>query len=234
SLGFLTSSGLIDTMLRGSEEILVVRENKRLALDFYKNNLIHAFVVPSLATHGINVGKRGPELVDEVWNWLDLFRYEFALPQREELAPLVKRFFDYAQEIGAISDAGIEPAHPLTRATISMLENFREAYWIAARTIRDLVGEDGISEKSLIEEQRKNYSASLLLGEAQRPEGATVVPFKNALSRFSELGFIKMKSGGRGRRERKITRGPNAAALDAFVEKLRRGVLGGRLPEGPL
>src|SRR6185503_304867 len=145
SLGFLTSSGLIDTMLRGSEEILVVRENKRLALDFYKNNLIHAFVVPSLTTYGINVGKRSFELVDEVWNWLDLFRYEFALPQREELAPLVKRFCDYAQEIGAMTDDGLDPAHPLIRASVSVLDNFREAYWIAARTIRDLVGADGIS-----------------------------------------------------------------------------------------
>jgi len=219
-------------MLRGSEEILIVRENKRLALDFYKNNLIHAFLIPSLTAYGINVGKRGYELVEEVWSWLDLFRYEFALPQREELAPLVKRFCDYAQEIGAMTDDGIDPAHPLIRASISVLENFHEAYWIAARTIRDLVGADGISEKSLIDEQRKNYAASLLLGEVQRPEGANVVLFKNALSRFSELGFIKIKSGSRGRRERKIARGQNAAELDAFVEKLRRGVLGGRLPEG--
>jgi glycerol-3-phosphate O-acyltransferase len=48
---------------------------KRLALDFYKNNLIHAFLIPSLTAYGINVGKRGYELVEEVWSWLDLFRY---------------------------------------------------------------------------------------------------------------------------------------------------------------
>lgn len=102
---------------------------------------------------------------------------------------------------------------------------------MAARTIRDLVGADGISEKSLIEEQRKNYTASLLLGEVLRPEGATVVLFKNALSRFGELGFIKTKAPARGRRERRIARGPKAGSLDEFVEALRRGALAGRLPE---
>jgi hypothetical protein len=51
------------------------------------------------------------------------------------------------------------------------------------------------------------------------------------MSRFGELGYIKTKAPARGRRERKIARGPHADGLDEFVETLRRGVVAGRLPE---
>jgi hypothetical protein len=109
-----------------------------------------------------------------------------------------------------MTDDGIDPAHPLIRASISVLENFHEAYWIAARTIRDSRGADGISEKSLIDEQRTRTTPRACCSEKCSDRKApTIVLFKNALSRFSELGFIKIKSGSRGRRERKIARGQN-------------------------
>lgn len=231
SLTFLTSSGLIHTMHRGSEEILVVHDDKRLALDFYKNNLIHAFLIPSLVTYGLAVGTPDDERLDELWWWLDLFRFEFALPVREQLPVLVETYLAYLRSVGALGETGMDPSHPLVRATISVLDNFREAYWIAARSVRDLGGRDGISEKSLVEEHRKNYEASLLLGEVLRPEGGTTVLFHNALNRFGELGFTVVKNPARGRRDRRIARGPKADGLDAFVETLRQGVIRGRLPE---
>ena len=231
SLGFLQGAGLIDTMHRGSEEILVVREGKRLALDFYKNNLIHAFVAPSLVAYGLLAGKSGEDLADEVWWWLNLFRWEFALPERRTLGPVVEHYVEYFQTTGALGPDGADRAHPLVRATVGMLDNFREAYWLAARTVRDLIDVEGVSEKSLIDEHRKNYQASLLLCEVQRPEGGTVVLFRNALNRFAELGFVATEKGGRGRREKRVKPGPKAGELDRFVEDLGRGVVVGRISE---
>jgi glycerol-3-phosphate O-acyltransferase len=209
SLSFLASSGLIDTIHRGSEEILVVRDNKRLALDFYKNNLIHIFVVPSLVTYCLVAETPAERRVDHIWWWLDLFRWEFALPPRDQLPVLVEAYIAYLRSVGAWNENGVDGSNPLVRATLPILDNFREAYWAAARSVRDLVGRDGISEKSLIEEHRKSYHASLLLGEVLRPEGGTTVLFHNALNRFAELGLTVTKSPVR-RRTRVDRRGPSA------------------------
>ncbi len=233
SLAFLSSSGLIDTMHRGTEEILVVRENKRLALDFYKNNLIHAFLVPSLVVTGIVAGTKPDDLERleaEVWRWLDFFRWEFPLPGRQDLRARVERYVQYLRDQEAIGASGLESEHPLVRGLAPVLDNFREAYWIASRTVRDVVVEDGVAEKTLIEENRKAYNASLLLGEVLRPEGATVVLFRNALNRLSELGFIAYAPGSRGERGRRIVPGPRMDELDAFVERLGRDVASARLP----
>ena len=118
-----------------------------------------------------------------------------------------------------------------------MVDNFREAYWIAARACAMHIGEEGLPEKTLAALYRKDYEAALLLGETSRPEGATVVMFSNALSRFRELGFIDFEAIPRRRgrakasRERRVVRGPQAGTLDAFVEALGRGVALGRLPQ---
>jgi glycerol-3-phosphate O-acyltransferase len=246
SLGFLSGNGLIDVIRRGDEEVLVVRENKRLALDFYKNNLIHVFVIPSLlsycllerrvwpraeASASADQGVVDDALLDEIWWWLDLFRYEFALPSRGELRALVDATAGYFRGQGALTDGGIDTAHPLVRATIGVLDNFREAYWLMARTTRDLVGEDGISQKSLVEEFRKSHRAALLLGEVFKTEGAISALAENALNRFVELKFISREATGRGGKERRVLRGPAFNRLEGFVECVGRSVMDVRLSD---
>jgi hypothetical protein len=113
------------------------------------------------------------------------------------------------------------------------LDNFREAYWIAARSVRAHVGAEGIGEKRLLELYRKDYEAGLLLGEVVKSEGATVVLLQNALSRFSELGFVRSEASKRGGRERKILRGPGYDRLDELVATLAHAVLAARLGSEP-
>ncbi len=230
SLGFLSASGLIDIIHRGREEIIVVREDKRLALDFYKNNLIHAFLLPGLVVFALRTGA-GERLAEEVWWWLDLFRYEFPLPARTEIGDLVQAELAYLREVKALGDEGLALGHPFVRAMAGLLDNFREAYWVAARTLRESVPQEGITEKALAEEYRKSYQAAMLLGEVQRPEGNTVVLFRNALARYRELGYVAERSAGRGGRDRTVVPGERIAELDALSERLRRALIRGRLPE---
>lgn len=237
SLGFLSSNGLVDFRKRGSEEIIVVRENRRVACDFYKNNLIHAFLVPSLVTFCLLAGMRRESWLEEIAWWLDLLRYEFALPGRDELEREVALLEAFYEERGAVRNGVVCVDHALIRATAGVVDNFREAYWIAARVCAAHIGEEGLPEKTLAVMYRKDYEAALLLGETSRPEGATVVMFSNALSRFRELGFIDFETIQRRRgrakasRERRVVRGPQAGELDAFVKALGRGVALGRLPQ---
>ena len=82
-----------------------------------------------------------------------------------------------------------DAAHPVMQVTCGVLENFREAYLVAART---LTAEKTwpIEQKGLLERMKQQYETSLLLGEVTKPEGGAVVTFGNALARFAELGHV--------------------------------------------
>ena len=70
-----------------------------------------------------------------------------------------------------------------------ILDSFREAYWIVAKTLLDLDA-DGFSYKAAIARMQKSFTMHQLLGQTRRPEGNSAVTFANALSRFAELGYI--------------------------------------------
>jgi len=228
SLDFLAKSGLIDRIQRGNDEIIVVRENKRLALDFYKNNLIHAFVLPSLVCSALLEHQRDDDLIADVQRWLDVFRYEFALPDRHELRSHVEKSIARLQSLGAVSGEHTDPSHPVVIATIGALDVFREAYWLGTKTLSEVLPGDGLAEKALVAEYQKAYEAALLVGEAVQPEGATTVLFQNVISRLVELGYVRTEQRGRGGRERAVIRGPNWPELGSYEDELRKAVLKGR------
>jgi len=228
SLEFLTKSGLIDHITRGNTEVLVIGDHKRLALDFYKNNLIHAFVLPSLVCSAMLAGRRGDALADDVQHWLDVFRFEFALPDRHELRQLVERQVGYLRDLGAVTDDTIDVEHAVVIAAVGVLDVFREAYWLAAKTVQEVLGADGLGEKPLTAEYQKSCETALLVGESSKPECANTVLLQNALRRMTELGHVRSQQRGRGGRERVYLRGARYSELSPFADELREAVLRGR------
>ena len=75
----------------------------------------------------------GPQSKEELWWWLNLLRWEFALPERESVAAEAGRLLDYFRAHGASFD-GDRRQMPLVNALVDILENFREAYWIAVES----------------------------------------------------------------------------------------------------
>jgi len=220
SLGFLESGGLIERLAE-DEEVIRVPAGKRLVLDFYKNNTIHFFLLPALLSRALLTGIRGAALKDEVGWWLDLYRWEFALPEREAVAAELGALLEYFRTQGALvagdGDA-VVPEHPLVKSTVGLLDNFCEAYLIAARTLATL-DDGGLPQKAVLDAARKRYATSLLLGEVRRTEGNTVVTLGNALNRYAELGLITLTDGPKAR-ERIVRRGPAFAELGRLEARL--------------
>jgi len=217
---FLESGGLIQR-LQGDGDVIRVPTEKRVSLNFYKNNTIHFFLLPALLSRALCMGLRGAALKDEVNWWLDLYRWEFPLPEREAVAAELGRLLEYFRAEGAVRAAdgdAVAPEHPLIRSTAGLLDNFREAYWIAARTLAQL-SETGIPQKAVLEQARKRYTTSLLLGEVQRPEGNTVVTLGNALNRYEEVGLVTITAPPKGR-DRIVRRGPRFAELQPLEARL--------------
>jgi len=226
SLAFLEASHLVQRKPDDADVILVPAE-KRLTLDFYKNNSIHFFLVPALLARALAMDVRGEALQSEIRWWLDLYRWEFALPERSSLAADIAQWVEYFRQQGALGAEGADVLatdHPLVRVAAGILDNFCEAYWVVARAIAQ-VDAAGTTQKAFLEAAQKSYATSLLLGEVRRPEGNTVVTLGNALNRFAELGLVVLGPGERSR-DRRVQRGPEFANVGALMSRLAANLPG--------
>jgi glycerol-3-phosphate O-acyltransferase len=220
NLGFLESGGLIQR-LPGEGGVIHVPPDKRIILDFYKNNSIHFFLLPALLSRALLTGVQGAALKDEVSWWLDLYRWEFALPEREAVAAELGQLLEYFRSEGAISASdgdAVNPEHPLVHSTVGTLDNFCEAYWMTAATLLQLK-DAGMSQKALVDAVRRRYATGLLLGEVRKPEGNSTVTIGNALNRYAEVGYITLTTGPKGR-ERSVRPGPQFEQLSRLEHRL--------------
>jgi len=218
SLYFLESADLIKRVA-GEEELISIPSDKRLNLDFYKNNTIHFFLLAALLVRVLRQGRRAEAAHDDVLWWLDFYRWEFALPERDSIEPELARLLSYLRSIDALEHFDrVREEHPLVHSLAGLVDNFDEAYGVMTRTLLTL-GETGKSQKTLIAEAQKRYQAELLLGEVRRREGNTTVTLGNALSRFAEVGYVTLNAGSRSR-ERIVQRGPKFADLGAITARL--------------
>lgn len=220
SIGFLEAGALIQRIPDSDGIVLHVPPQKRRTLDFYKNNTIHFFLLPALVARGLLAGLRGAALREEVSWWLEMFRWEFALPERGAVAAELDRLFEYFAAEGAIGGAAgdvVDPLHPALCAVAGVLDNFQEAYWVAARTLADLRGPT--ARKACIDRMRKRYEILLLLGEVRKPEGNSTITLGNALERLREMGVIVLDAAGKGR-DRIVRPGPQFEQLPGLVPRL--------------
>ena len=74
----------------------------------------------------------------------------------------------------------------------------------------------------------RTFEAAQLLGEVVRPEAANPVLFKNATSRFAEMGFLDISAGAKAR-DREVCRAGADTDLGELVQRLGSALL---LPEG--
>jgi glycerol-3-phosphate O-acyltransferase len=218
-LAWLESGGLVERLVDSDGVVLHVPPAKRMNLDFYKNNTIHFFLLPALLTRALLTGVPLSALREQIDWWLTLYRWEFPLPQRETLGDEVARWLAYYREAGALVGDVADPEHVVIQVTGGILESYREAYWVAARTVA--AQQDWpIKQPELIQRMRREFATSLLLSDAHKPEGSSVVTFGNALSWLTERQHVA-RTARRGSRDRWIERGPNFDRLPELVRQLR-------------
>ena len=147
------------------------------------------------------------------------------LPARPMAAPDKKRGDALRDESVLGEGDTLIAGSSYTPTVLGVLDNFREAYWVAAQVLRDLP-EDGLTRKSFLDRSRKHHANALLLNELGKPEGQSLMLFENALKRFAELGAVEVGSG----RDPAIERGSEAGEIDRVQARIGECLRGGRLP----
>jgi hypothetical protein len=215
------------------KEIVVhVPVEKRVALDFYKNNTLHFFLLAALLIEGLGRGLRGSDLDQDAAWWLDLLRWEFPLPERDRLVGEFDRLRQDLRAEGVLvgndGEETLAKDHPLVDTTRSLLDNFREAYWVAATVLMSLP-EERFTRGVVLERMHARYETGLLLGEVTKPEGNSRVTLGNTLSRFAEIDCIKIESADKAK-DSTIQRGACFGDLLPVAERIRASL--GSVPCG--
>lgn len=187
------------------EEVFTIEDNKRLALEYYKNNLIHfllpaAFVSTSiLAQQTFRFSME--QVLEDVAFLKDFFKFEFVYDNELGNDRLVREVLDAFVELEWLHPMGEgdQPyilAHKGLRAAHtfhSLLRNYLEGYWLVLRAFRYLQKRP-YTEKDFTKKILTMGQKALKTDLIERSESISKIMFGNALKYYVEKGLIEKKA----------------------------------------
>ncbi len=226
SISFLLRSDLIRSAEDPRGEILYFEESKRLALDLYRNAILHYLAAPSFLARRLLSETSVKELRDDLASWLDLFFQEFFTPRGEVLAAHFEAFLDHFARLGYLErHEGVlratKTGEPYFRFLAEQTRGVVEAYYAAFTAVASV--EDPVGDKALGKLAAEQFERAQLLGEVERREASNPVTFGNAfdlLVRREILRRLPPETRRGAPRGPRYARGPAYGEFAALRERL--------------
>jgi glycerol-3-phosphate O-acyltransferase len=200
ALDLLGTDGHVDARGARGEEIYVIPEERRAALDYYKNGALHFWTDESLgALCALALGPAPREaLRDRTLELSRLLKYEFVYRQSG-----FDRIFDETLEgfvaAGWMTAAGgqLAPtpagAEPLALLA-GLTRHFVEAYRTVALTL-PLLRDAEHTEREAVRHVHTQAERLFLTGAIARREACSRNIYENALRAFVDLGLLERRDG---------------------------------------
>lgn len=230
AIGLFVDAALIRVHGPDSDAIYQVPDDKRLALDFYKNNLIHFFVPRALVATAVLAppgGKTGiarGALRARVAGLMELFKHEFQFRSEHE-AEFDRALRQMIEQGDLVVDGEQDEAHVRiaddaaegrVRFTAGLVRNFVESYRIAARAL-GLLLQGSMPAKELLRKALALGERMYLTGEILQREAISKPNLENAFMAFREAGYL---TGGDGGPQRLVTGYDTPEAIRAIEARL--------------
>jgi glycerol-3-phosphate O-acyltransferase len=207
------------------ERVFVVPEDRRMALEYHKNTVLHFFVPSALVASSLGALGWETSLVtlrDRVRTLSRLFKLEFMYRADAEFEAIfsdaLARMLESDEvfwEADRVRRAGGEPGKRLVLYQ-GMLKTYLEAYRLALRSIVQL-GDKTLTKKEWVKSTLALGRRALQLGEITLRESVVRPKLETALAILHELGIARTEG-------ETVNRGPkiadaDAAALDAMLSE---------------
>jgi glycerol-3-phosphate O-acyltransferase len=194
AIGSLIASGLIRSSEDARGEVLYFENNRRTALDLYRNGIVHYLAAPSFLARRLLSDTTLGELRSDLSDWLDLFYYEFFTPRGEVLAAHFDAFIDHFERVGWIERSagivrptgmGVDNFESLSEQT----QGFIDVYYATTSAVLSMQGP--LTHKELIKSAREQLDRAEILGEVAAGRKATSdTTFMNALEQLERYRII--------------------------------------------
>jgi glycerol-3-phosphate O-acyltransferase len=192
----------------GDNASYVVVPGRRLLLDVSKNIIVHFFVERALvATALLSAPQRAEStkwVRDRVQALSRLFKFEFRFradrPFEKIFEETLERMLADGELVDEAGTLAIGPGRDgwsgldwlLLYAAV--LRNFLEGYWVAGRSLTELV-KAPLGEKELLKRAIALGNRAFLAGEIERSEAVSKSILANAFLAFVDHGFLSQRDG---------------------------------------
>ena len=183
-----------------------MEEDKKLELEYYKNNIIHFFITHSLFAVSLLTGTeevKDLETIRDDYDFLKwLFSREFVFEEKEDsgetLAPILGCFVDFSYVV----DAGESGGYKVTKLGLDKLpiwaalaKTYLESYWVATRSLNHQYKKDGKRGDILknMDDLGKRFHSQ---GIIEHIGALSQLNFKNAAGFFQET-VLKTRSSSK-------------------------------------
>ncbi len=195
------------------EEVFTVEDNKRLALEYYKNNLIHFLIAAAYVSSSILAQQTfrfsRVQLLEDLAFMKDFFKFEFVYDNEIANEDLVDGVIGCFERLGWLhringDDQPFILAHKGLKAATAfqgLLQNYFEGYWLVLRAVRYLQKKP-YSEKDFLKKVGNLGQKALKLELIERPEAISTIMFANALKYYLEKGVIEKRTEDEKGKER--------------------------------
>jgi len=233
AIGFLERSDLIRSRLDHRGEILYFEENRRRALDMYRNSIAHFLVIPSILARGALVGLAQSRVGSELEVWTDVFYREYYASRELYLTrgeALLEHFesegwVECVEERWVATSDGQIPLSMLAEQTRGVVECYDSLVRVLLPWMDS--ASDGLLRSGIIKEAQLAFESATILGSVRRVEALADSSFDNALAWLVSRQVLKsemVQTGKRNVRERRYARGEKWSELEA-IQSLLAGAL---------
>lgn len=193
--------GLISVKHTGEDAVYAPVEQRRLELDYYRNNIVHHFVPAAifvLALESFSAEAVPPEKLNERIRELSrLFKYEFLFRSERDFETVVRGATDSLAAHQALSEENGFVVRTRTGAWCrgifrAVLEHFVECYWLVARELRQLCGGPRHQREFVVQMLRQGERL-YTRGDIQLQETLNKEVIKNALRSYQDRGILLSK-----------------------------------------
>jgi glycerol-3-phosphate O-acyltransferase len=149
TISLLTNWKVVNLMEEapGEEETFYyLDDDKKMELEYYKNNIIHFFIYHSFVAisllNGITEEKKAESIISDYTFLKILFQNEFVFDKDEDLHAKIDSITEYFSKSGFLTRSNGDKGYKITKLGFDKLpvwaaltKTFLESYWIAARAM---------------------------------------------------------------------------------------------------
>ncbi len=205
------------------QSVIAIPEEKRLTLDYYKNNIVNHFAGASMYALALRSGDgeaMAEEAIRERFVFLHhLFAEEFTQPPGRTEEDAFAQAQEELMRAGVVEkeEGGLGPAsQEKLRLFAAILVNFLESYRVVIRALQEVEREGRPQpEKILVKRALAEGRKMFMTEDVTRRESLSKVTFENATRQMRRKGVLVLVPGGDG--HYRIDRD----RLNAFAEGLK-------------
>ncbi|MGE0787153.1 MAG: 1-acyl-sn-glycerol-3-phosphate acyltransferase [Sandaracinaceae bacterium] len=198
ALALFVDAKLIESVTADGERVHTVLNERRLALEYHKNTVLHFFVPSALIANALEA-ERGPieekALCERVERLSRLFKYEFmyrADATFDQIFDDALATMMDAREIERGDDGTLRPVEgSLLPVYAHMVRSYFEAYRLAVRQCEPLARGGSIKKKDWLKQALSRGHRRFLAGEISLAESVAKPKLENALLALHDHGIVR-------------------------------------------